>query len=213
MGYYIRVLAEHAGEIPVTDLRSRLPKDKMRAVITVEEGTEDRWSKLALRHRDSEDEIAVIERNVVLPGELGDEEIKEFIAEVQVGRPKSAADWLQNYLPKVNVIYAFQILNGSDVNDGWKQIHAVFNYLRQRCSGISQADGEGFSNKDGSHILWQFSDTAKGLCEMAVLDRTGKWQRFQMDLGDPHQRAAFLEGYVPPGVQILSGRLLDRSGS
>jgi len=81
-------------------------------------------------------------------------------------------------------------------------MHAVFGYLRQRCNGISQADGEGFSNKEGSHILWQFSDTAQGLWEMAILDRTGRWQRFQMDLGDARQRAAFLEGYVPAGVQI-----------
>jgi hypothetical protein len=73
----------------------------------------------------------------------------------------------------------------------------------ERRGGILQADGEGFSNEDGYLILWQFADTVDGDWNMAVLDKDGSWIRFQMNLGDPEQRAAFLKGRVPEGAKIL----------
>jgi hypothetical protein len=35
---------------------------------------------------------------------------------------------------------------------------------------------------------------------MAVLNETGEWTKFQMDLGDRGHRRAFLAGEVPEGV-------------
>ena len=65
---------------------------------------------------------------------------------------------------------------------------------------ILQADGEGFSNEDGYHILWQFSDSVSGKWWMGVLEN-GKWVHFQMDLGNPQHRSAFLAGEVPAAVK------------
>ena len=59
-----------------------------------------------------------------------------------------------------------------------------------------QADGEGFTNEEGYHIVWQFSDSVSGPWKMGVL-QDGVWRHFSMDLGDPDHRAAFLKGTVP----------------
>ena len=58
----------------------------------------------------------------------------------------------------------------------------------------------GFSNEDGYHVLWQFSDDVDGDWWMAVL-QDGAWQRFKMDLGNESQRLAFKKGEVPDGVE------------
>jgi hypothetical protein len=65
-----------------------------------------------------------------------------------------------------------------------------------RGGAILQADGEGFSNEDGHHILWQFHDNVSGPWWMAVL-QGDKWVPFKMELGNREQRVAFFEGRVP----------------
>jgi hypothetical protein len=202
MGYYMRVFAESDVQIPTVDLRKVLVDQKIDCIIEIEEGDATQWSELSLRHID-ETEIALIEANPVLPGELGAEEIAEFLQELDGVRPESAVEWLRNYLPKIRVIYAFQILDGADVEDGWKAVHALFSSLRETCNGISQADGEGFANHEGFQITWQFSDNVEGDWQMAVLDSRGKWKAFNMNIGNFDHRAAFLTGQVPTGVQPL----------
>jgi len=84
---------------------------------------------------------------------LGEEELHEFISELQYAKPKSAAKWLKNYLPTVRVIYAFQILFHTNKEDDWKVVHTVQGNIWNTLDGIFQADGEGFSNREGYHIL------------------------------------------------------------
>jgi hypothetical protein len=63
---------------------------------------------------------------------------------------------LQQYLPSVKVIYAFQFLNGTDVEDGWTPLHRVYNAVWERAGGILQSEGEGFSNEQtfgGSSVI------------------------------------------------------------
>ena len=55
----------------------------------------------------------------------------------------------------------------------------------------------GFSNDDGYHILWQFSDKINGDWHCAILNEMNEWERFQMDLGDKVQRKEFQAGRVP----------------
>jgi hypothetical protein len=136
----------------------------------------------------------------VIPGELGAEEIGEFVDEVQDAQPASASKWLAEYLPSVAVIYAFQLLSGTDIKDGWNAVHALQSYIWKQVGGILQADFEGFSNEMGQHILWQFNEEVDGEWDMAGLDRDGKWVAFTMNLGDKEHRRAFLDGRVPPGV-------------
>lgn len=98
-------------------------------------------------------ELVTIERNPIEPHLLGEEELHEFISELQYAKPKSAAKWLKNYLPTVRVIYAFQILFHTNKEDDWKVVHTVQGNIWNTLDGIFQADGEGFSNREGYHIL------------------------------------------------------------
>lgn len=202
MGYYIRILGKNDARISIEDLRASLPTGS-RFEIEAEGLDMERWSQIILRHQNGPD-IALIERNPVVPGGLGKEEIDEFAAEIEGEKPTSAARWLHQYLPTVTVIYALQLLKGADVDDGWNAVHAVQSRIWSRVGGILQADGEGFSNEDGYHILWQFSEDVDGDWSMAVLGDHGKWTAFKMNLGEPAHRLAFLQGKVPSGVAPIN---------
>jgi len=201
MGYYIRVLATDATPIALGDLLPCLAANSAFE-LTVEEGDQTIWSQLVLRHC-SGPEIGVIEKNDVIAGGLGADEIAEFVDEISQAQPKSAALWLAHYLPRVKTIYAFQLLSGTDVNDGWSAVHALQGSVWGRRGGILQADGEGFSNEDGYSILWQFAEPVDGPRNMALLNSAGQWIPFEMNLGHRQQRDAFLEGRVPDGVKHL----------
>jgi hypothetical protein len=200
MGYYIRVLGKNDTRISIVTLRACLPPN---SEVELDEGSSDQagWSQLILRYRNGAD-IAVIERNPVVLGELGADEIGVFVNEVQDARPASAAKWLAEYLPSVVVIYAFQLLSGTDIKEGWSAVHALQGYIWMQVGGILQADMEGFSNEQGQHILWQLNEGVEGEWEVAILDRDGEWVAFTMDLGDPDHRRAFLDGKVPRGVTV-----------
>ena len=208
MGYYIRVLAKSDAMVPVPALERRLRSDGIDAIIKVEEGTEQSWSQLVLAHglvdAPSGGDIAVIERDPVEKGSLGEGEVQEFLEEVDDGKPESAAKWLKEYLPGIKVVYSFQILHaGVKWNNGWEAVHAAQGEIWGAVGGILQADGEGFSNEEGYHILWQFSDNASGPWKMAVGGSDGEWIPFEMDLGNQAHRKSFCQGKVPVGARRL----------
>lgn len=151
MGYYIRVLGKNLGNIPLEQLREVVQP----AVLSVSEGGSDAWEELTLSHKSGQD-IAIIEKNPVVEGQLGADELQEFIDEVSHCKPEAAAAWLRHYLPSVRVIYAFQLLDGTDVDDGWTLLHLLHGTVWKHAGGILQADGEGFSDEDGYTVLWQF---------------------------------------------------------
>lgn len=66
MGYRIRVLALKGDPIPIELLRAQLPAGQE---LDVESDEASRWSQLVLKHKGGP-EIAVIERDPVLPGQL-----------------------------------------------------------------------------------------------------------------------------------------------
>ena len=138
-------------------------------------------------------EVAVIERNPVSDGSIGQDEIAEFIEDTQDCKPESGVHGSRNYLASVKTIYAFQHLQGAETEEGSNALHALRSALWERGDAIMQADGEGFTNEEGYHIVWQFSDSVSGPWNMGVL-QDGVWHHFTMDLGDPDHRAAFLEG-------------------
>ena len=196
MPYYIRVLSPSDRLVAASAVAAAVPT----ATVSVETGTDDDWHELLLMHPGGSD-IALVERNPVTEGSLGAEEVSEFIDELDDLLPTSGAEWLRGFLPRVKVIYAFQILGGSEDADGWDLIGAVKTKLWNEAGGILQADGEGFSNEDGYQIVWQFSDRASGPWWMAV--RRGEtWVYFQMELSNKAQREAFLKGEVPVGAQL-----------
>jgi len=201
MGYYTRVLSKDE-EFPALDeLTESIRLSSPGYKLTIEDGTEEGWESILLSSDDGV-EVALIERNPVTDGSLGQDEIAEFIDETRDCKPESGVEWLTEYLTEVRTIYSFQHLQGSDTEEGGNALHALRAALWERGDAIIQADLEGFTNEDGYHIVWQFSDTVSGPWNMAVLQE-GTWHQFTMDLGDPDHRAAFLRGEVPDDLATI----------
>lgn len=198
MGYYIRVLSPSDAAVPHSVLNAELAAEHPNATLTVEDGSEGQWTQLVLRHPDGS-EIASVERNSDVDTMVS-EEIGEFIEEVGDCQPQSSVEWLRRYLPTVRTIYAFQILSGTESENGWEILGTLKSSVWRHASGIIQADGEGFTNEDGYHILWQFSESVTGDWWMGVLEN-GRWAHFLMDLGNRKERQAFFEGTVPAGAR------------
>lgn len=201
MGYYIRVLGTSDPDIHIDELIAALANDGLSANLYIDESERaDNWTIIVVSNPDGE-EIMQIERNSVIDGELGKEEIEEFKDDILDYKPLSAARWLEKYLDNVKVIYAFQLLDGSMEDVNYLIVDSIRTVIWNKTGGILQADHEGFSNEEGSHILWQFSDEVAGEWEMAVIAPSGHWSKFAMDLGDKTQREEFWAGDVPQNAK------------
>jgi hypothetical protein len=124
LGYYIRVLGTKEGQPDIDFLSRKLRDAKVKSVLRLETASEQGWQQLVLTHPKGP-EVAVIECNPVRNGELGKEELAEFIEEVEEYQPQSASRWLQEYLPGIKTIYAVLLFSGTDVEDGWGAVHAL----------------------------------------------------------------------------------------
>ncbi len=207
MGYYTRVLSKQEDFLSFEELSRLISAEHPEYKLTVEDGSEEEWESLLLSGKD-EVEVALLERHPVTDGSLGQDEIAEFIEETQDCKPESGVQWLAEYLTEVKTIYAFQHLQGADTEAGSNALHALRSALWERGEAIIQADREGFTNEDGYQIVWQFSDSVSGPWNMGVL-QDGIWHHFEMDLGDPDHRVAFLKGRVPHDLSdtLASGSL------
>lgn len=201
MSYYTRVLSKD-DEFPAFDELAQLIRDRHPEFkLTLESGEEEEWETLLLSGND-EVEVAVIERNPVEIGSVGQDEIADFQEELQGCKPESGVQWLVEYLAEVRTVYALQHLQGADTEEGGNVLHALRSALWERGDAIIQADNEGFTNEEGFHIVWQFSDSVSGPWNMGVY-KDDLWHHFKMDLGDPDHRAAFLEGEVPDDLTAI----------
>ena len=200
MGHYIRILSPSETVPSLARIRTALSSNALPGRIQVEAGPDEQWTQISVVHESGE-VVADIERNSGSEGDLVAEEIEEFREEIEDCEPASAVAWLSDYLPNVKTIYAFQLLDGTEADQGWEILGAVKNSIHEQVGGIIQADHEGFTEEHGYQILWQFSNSVTGLWWMAVL-RDGKWIRFQMDLGNRKHRKAFCAGQVPDGVTM-----------
>ena len=203
MAYYTRVLSRDEEFPSFEELALVIREQHPEFRLSIEEGTEEEWEILLLSGLD-EVEVALIERNPVWDGSISQDEIADFLEDLQDCKPNSGVRWLEDYLTEVKSIYAFQHLQGAEMVDGGNALHALRSALFERGDAIIQADNEGFTNEDGFHIVWQFSDSVSGPWNMGVL-QDGVWQHFSMDLGDPDHRAAFLKGMVPGDLTAVLG--------
>ncbi|MCH5717123.1 hypothetical protein [Niabella hibiscisoli] len=204
MGYYIRVLGSQDPDIHINELIQSLSADGLTAKLEFDPTEEpSKWTTLDILNADGEP-LAQLERNPVIEGELGQEELNEFKEDIQDCKPASGAvKWLTNYFDKVKVIYAFQMLNAAFENGNFEVVSNIKTKIWNKTKGILQADNEGFSNEEGYHILWQFSETVTGNWSCAVRNWLGKWNTFVMDLGDTTQRQDFQNGKVPKKAKRL----------
>jgi hypothetical protein len=201
VAYYSRVLSKDEEFPAFEELAELIRAGHPDYRLTVESGEDEEWESLLLASTD-EVEVAVIERNPVFDGSTGQDEIADFLEDIQDCRPESGAEWLAEFLEEVKTVYAFQHLQGAEMVDGGNALHALRSALWERGDAIIQADNEGFTNEEGFHILWQFSDSVSGPWNMGVL-LDGSWHHFKMDLGDPDHRAAFLAGEVPEDLTVI----------
>ncbi len=203
MGYYIRVLGTSNPNIHIDYLVSALINDGLTAKFDIDPTeTADNWTIIGVANSDGDD-LMQIERNPVVGGELGKEELEEFRDDIKEYKPTSAVKWLDNYFDKVKVIYAFQLLDASMDENNFPIVSSIKSTIWNKTGGIFQADNEGFSNEEGYHILWQFADDVTGNWNMAVKNFFGNWTNFTMDLGDQQQRVEFWKGNVPKGATKL----------
>jgi hypothetical protein len=203
MGYYIRIFGTQDPDIHLDELLDNLRAGGLYAKLAFAEGdAPGKWTLLEVAN-DNGDALAQIERNPVVDGELGQEELDEFKEEVEDCQPASAAKWLTDFFDGVKVIYAFQMLNAAFEGNNYDIVNSIRTKIWNKTGGIMQADGEGFSNEEGYHILWQFSDTVTGDWSCAVLNSSGSWDTFTMHLGDKVQRKEFQEGKVPKKAKRL----------
>jgi hypothetical protein len=203
VSYYTRVLSKDEEFPSFPELAERVLAEYPEYRLTVEEGSEEEWESLLLAGTD-EVEVALVERKPVWDGSAGQDEVADFLEDLEDCQPASGVEWLTGYLGEVKTIYALQHLQGSETVDGSNVLHALRSWLWERGDAIQQADGEGFTNEEGYHIVWQFSDAAAGPWNMAVLDE-GVWLQFTMDLGDPEHREAFLAGEAPSDLPVARG--------
>jgi len=201
MGYYTRVLTTTDDFVNIDVLTHALKECGSNAVIQREDapGASD-WEQLILKKPDGP-EIAMIERSVVRAGSLGEAEIQEFEDELDEMLPKSGAEWLRTFFPRVRCVYSFQHLSGSHSDEGFKALSAVRESIWQVAPAIIQADGEGFTDEDAYQITWGFSEKVTGDWWMGLF-KDGKSVHFQMDLGNAAHRKAFMNGTIPAGVKL-----------
>ena len=197
MPYFIRVLSPNPDPIPVSVLSNALAAENLPVFLSGADA-DGSWGQVNMKSDGRQ--ICVIERDVVAESGAGRIEIEEFLKEIAHAQPDSAAKWLANYLRQVKSIYAIQVLFSTHEGQGSKIVSTVKGAIWNAVGGIIQADNEGFTNEDGDHILWQFSDAVEGDWWMAVL-QGGSWRKFRMDLGNAAHRASFLRGEMPPGLE------------
>lgn len=194
MSFYCRVFTKDSAKIEMKDFETVLKESG--GILEIEEGDEASWKSLLLKDKDGIP-VCFVDRDEVLAESIGEEEIVEFLEEMETARPKSSSVWIEEYLKDTKVIYAFELLEGIDTDEGYEAFDAFRNVIFDKVGGIFQADGEGFSNEEGFHILWQFDEDVEGAWEMAVLDDDGKWKHFEMELSDREQQREFQDGKVP----------------
>lgn len=200
MGYFIRILSRNRQKLDFEHIIRSFAEDGVTATIVFED-QQDHENWTAFDVLNSQGTIVTrIEREIIEPGSLGQDEIYEFLEEIKDCQPVSGAKWLGRYLKDVKVIYAFQLMEEAFSDEGYSILSSVRATIWNQIGGILQSDNEGFSNEDGYYIVWQFDESVSGPWNMAVRNIFGSWIKFTMDLGSHAQREEFKRGKVPQGA-------------
>jgi hypothetical protein len=115
--------------------------------------------------------------------------------------PAVNVQWVMQYLARVKTIYRFRCQTGFSDTSDFELIQDILDSFRNdEPYGVLYAECEGWSNENGHHLTWEFSDRVTGSWWMALCEEDG-WRYFQMDLGDRDHRRAFKAGKVPEGLE------------
>lgn len=196
MTYDIRLFAKASIAVSVLELQSLFEDCRLEVL----DGDDARWTQLLVSAPRGE-EICLVERADAGRMTREIEWLREELADC---RPRSAAAWTRNYLAASRQLYGCRYLSFGLAREFASVSSRVMWGLQEiGGGGIVHAEGQGFSNEDGYQITWGFSDRARGTRQMAVLDEAGRWQSFEIDLGDARQRDGFKAGLRPVGAELL----------
>jgi hypothetical protein len=128
MGYYIRVLALGTAIPTLDELKPCLPAGQE---LRVASGQESDWWPLVLSHKTGQG-IALIERNPVIPGELGEEELTPWKMAVLDERGK----WIALEMKMQSIRMNFSCSRGSQTSLGH---NVVLDPARNSCGADEAA--------------------------------------------------------------------------
>jgi hypothetical protein len=176
------------GEGQQAELAAGGPKDWRQICITYTDGS---WS-------------FDFERYTVGGSGRWTQDLSFFNGWLGVREPVVNTQWLMQYLTRVRTVYMFRCSNSAP-DSNLELVREIVDSLRHDDenggeSGLLYAELEGWSNENGHHLTWEFSDRVSGPWWMA-LRRDEGWETFQMELGNRAHRQAFKSGQVPAGVE------------
>ena len=198
MSHFLRIFSP-AVPPPADKLSEALPAG---FTLEVEQGDDGGWEQLVLKRAPDGPVLAVAEHDEVSPGSMAHEELAELADELAEARPTGAAKWVKAYFHMVRSVTTIEIAAAVTNEADLEAVQALQGRIWSLAGGILQSEGEGFTNEDGHHVVWQFDDDATGAWKMAVLDGD-EWVAFEMDLGDIKARETFLSGKMPKGAKEL----------
>jgi len=177
--------------------------------LTLTEGTDAEWIELSLTHREDDWPIGDLRCLPVrkdIPDNPGAAEIALFLEEIEECEPTCNVPWLRQFLPQVRTVYLWSLWSGTEVKDGWAPVRQIEDVYLDGEETAVYAELEGWTNTDGNHITWEFTDNVRGGGDpwWFGLYLDGRWHRFQMDLGDREGRECFKRGVIPPGVKVFA---------
>jgi hypothetical protein len=162
------------------------------------------WRQISVTYPDGSWSFDFERYTVGGPGQWG-EDLGFFRGWLGVVEPSVNTQWLFQYLARVQTVYMFRCSNSAP-QSSLDLVNEIVDSLRHDDenvgghSGVLYAELEGWSNEDGQHLTWEFSDRVSGLWWMA-LRRDEGWESFQMDRGNRDHRNAFKAGKVPAGCE------------
>ena len=210
MPYYTRVLSKDDEFPPFDELADFIRTNHPDYKLTLEEGTEEEWESLLLSGND-EVEVAVLERNPVFDGSIGQDEIADFLEDLpRTANPKPASHGLMNFSPKSK-----PSTPSSTSRDRRQKTAAMPSTPCARTSGnaampFSRPTTKASPTRKASTSSGSFLTPSPARGTWASF-RTDTWHHFKMDLGDPDHRAAFLDGEMPSDLSVI--RVTDPQAS
>ena len=202
MAYRIRHFSIEKSPLDLDELKSVLTKNTRMRITAINECG---WNKCLITTVRG-NEICEIER-VGIEDEIFFIDVDEFTNELQDSKPESASRWAMRELKNVKNIYVIEYRNYSFATKYEIIPGNILHRIRilNEYKGFSQADHEGYTNGEGYHIIWKFSEKVRGKWNMAILNSDEKWMNFTMDLGNRDHRSAFIAGNIPETI-VLSNK-------
>ena len=197
MAYYLRLFTKSHVQPSLDELRNVVVKETGAVpILTLAFGGEGRWYQTIVRTEGGRD-ICLIERSARGDADgLFEEDIEEFKALLAESQPSRGAQWVAQYLDDAVATYALRYLEAGFEDEVRPSPTGVLWAIKGLLGGIVQADGESFTNEAGYSVVWNFSDSATGHWNFAVLEDDGRWRNVGFDLGDKRQRLAFQQGTI-----------------